>query len=177
MTTAINAISKDLFHKKLNKLYNNWVREYRSVMAGAENLDDQTKFIGEYLGYMALAGSHEQNLARISYFLDMQTPESEGKRMKIVFTFGSPDNILVYVDYLQDVDLDDIHSILGFEHMLVNQAQNQKWTKKSAAAFIKGVKDDFDFDVGEEEIVIDYAYKGKTLEVFVMTVSGEEPIL
>ncbi|MBI5633423.1 MAG: hypothetical protein HZA15_08105 [Nitrospirae bacterium] len=144
----------DHFQAELNKTLKAWARQYRKEMKGAPNLKEQINFIVEYVGYMALDGKIEETLTRISEFLDMQTPDSEDERMKISFTGGYPDDIFVYVDILQDVDLVDIHSMLNFYLMNVTLPGKNKWTKKAAADFFKGVENDFYFDFGRDEIML-----------------------
>lgn len=164
----------DHFQAKLDSAIKAWARQYRKEMKGTENLKEQINFIVQYVCSMALDGNNEQNLNRISYFLQMQDPESEGEKMKLLFTGGYPDDIVVYVDILQDVDLVDIHSILSFSLMEATQAGKKRWTKKSAEELFRGVENDFYYDFAEDELTLCDYYKGSSLTVFVQELYGDE---
>ncbi len=164
------------FQAELDKALKAWVRQYRKEMKGEPNLKAQIDFIVEYVCHMALDGNNEQNLDRISYFLQMQDPESEDEKMKISFTGGYPEDVFVYVDILQDVDLVDVHSMISFTQMEVTQAENMKWTEKSAEAFFKGVENDFYFDFGRDELLLWYTYEGCCLTVSVHEQYEDEDI-
>ncbi len=159
--------SGSLFRKEVSKLCKAWAKQFRLEMADADNLEAQIVFIDSYISSMELDGESEQTLGRIGYFLQMQTPESKGEMMKIIFASGYPDDAFVYVAGLQDIDLAEVYSLTHFEKMIVTQADNMKWTKKAADAFFREVEEDFYFDYTKDEITFDYAYKGNSLEVFV----------
>jgi len=89
--------------------------------SGEQFVEDQIKFIGQYLGFMLLAGPHQENLNRIQYFLYMQGAIKSEDDIEIRFLYGDPHEVYVYVNFLNDIDLADVYQITFYNSLLITR--------------------------------------------------------
>lgn len=149
------------FDKKLRAILKEWKPSYLSAcVKNGLDKEAQIEFISDYIGFMLLSGKREQNLQRIDYFLSMQL-EQDGKHFyRLIFY---PDEVTVYIDAHEDIDLDDIQSILNYEIISVRNKNYKKWSNKAAEKFVDRVKEDLDFD--GEDASLDFAITDNELTI------------
>lgn len=131
--------------------------------SGEQFVEDQIKFIGQYLGYMLLAGPHQENLNRIEYFLDMQGAIKSEENTEIRFMYGDPHEVYVYVNFLNDIDLADVYLITFYNDLFITREGEKKWTKRLADKFVEEVRSDLEFD--GDKVPLSYGIMGKELMI------------
>lgn len=131
--------------------------------SGEQFVEDQIKFIGQYLGYMLLAGPHQENLNRIEYFLDMQGAIKSEENIEIRFMYGDPHEVYVYVNFLNDIDLADVYLITFYNYLYITREGEKKWTKGIAKKFVEEVRSDLEFD--GDKVPLNYDIMGKELMI------------
>lgn len=130
---------------------------------GEQFVQDQIKFIGQYLGFMLLAGPHQENLNRIQYFLDMQGAIKRQDNIEIRFMNGDPHEVYVYVNFLNDIDLADVYQITFYNDLFVTREGGKKWTKRIEKEFVEEVRSDLEFD--GDKVPLSYGIMGKELAI------------
>jgi len=163
-------LSEKAMHSGVNAAYGKYVKRFLSECKkeasyhpechgdeegdefGEAFVNDQIEFIRQYLGFLLLAGPHEETLGRIKYFLNLQGMLKDEDEIELRFVGGEPDGVYVYVSCLNDIDLDDVHSITGFHTLLSYREGGKKWTKRTAKSFIEEVRSDLEYDGDEVKL-------------------------
>lgn len=170
MKSRVNAA----YEKYVKRFLSEWKKEdsYRPDCYGDDTCDDesgeqfvqdQIKFICQYLGFMLLAGPHQENLNRIQYFLDMQGAIKSQDKIEIRFLSGDPHEVYVYVDSLNDIDLADVYQITFYNCLLITREGGKKWTKRIVKEFVEEVRSDLEYD--GDEVSLSYEIMDKTLAI------------
>lgn len=170
MKSRVNAAHE----KYVKRFHSEWKKEdsYRPGCYGDDTGEDelgeqfveyQIKFIGQYLGFMLLAGPHQENLNRIQYFLNMQGAIKSEENIEIRFMNGDPHEVYVYVNSLNDIDLADVYQIIFYNDLFVTREGGKKWTKRIAKDFVEEVLSDLEFD--GDEVPLSYGILGKELAI------------
>ena len=134
-------------------LFNKWAREYKadlrketSAYNNTSFAKDHIEFIQRYVGYMLLDGTAPSNLERIERFLSMQKVVNDNAELEIHFEGGTAIEATVFVEDIRDVDIADVYSFTDFEEILVYKQRHGRWSRKSARAFVRALKEDVGFD-------------------------------
>lgn len=136
---------------RVNDIYLSWERRYladcratmpfMNVSGNGRFLEDQIEFIRMYLGFMLIDGpGWKQTVERVERFLSLQGPVPGKNTVEIHFVGGAPIEVIVCVEDLGDVDVGEVHSLVGFDAMYIYKSGRRRWTRKSADAFIMGLR-------------------------------------
>jgi len=157
-------LKPEVMRKMVNAAYSKYIKRFRSDWkkkecfrpecygddtsddeSGEQFVEDQIAFIGQYLGYMLLAGPHQQNLDRIRAFLDLQGGIMGQDKMEVCFMNGEPYEVYVYVHTLDDIDLADVHLATGYDTLLIKEAVEWGWTKPRLKQCVEEVREDLEY--------------------------------
>ena len=147
-------LTDDQFGASVSTLYSLWSEAYRVAFKKKRpkarldyykiKLKDQLEFVKLYLGFLMIDGNNKANLKRIMNFLMLQKVTSKGK-LEIHLVGGSPLEVIVHVNNLEEIDFADTQSLIGYDSIHILR-RDKKWTKRSADTITSEIKDDLEFD-------------------------------
>ena len=146
--------------------------------AGREQfiLEYQLYFISNY-AFMMQIGNDLSQIGRIGKFLNHQMPENEDNLMEFRFMGGTPVDVFLSVESLDDIDIADIYGLTTFGLMTIRSNDRKGWTKKDMDAIHRTIREDLEFDDYEVETAINIdPYCDYILEL-VVTMEDETPLL
>ena len=118
-----------------------WAEKYLSSVydddAGTVYFAGRDQFIREYqlffisnYAFMMQLGNDLSQIGRIEKILNHQMPENEDKLMKFRFMGGTPVDVFLSAESLDDVDIADIYGLTAFRSMNIRRNDRKSWTKK-----------------------------------------------
>jgi len=151
------------------KLYSNWKKAFQTAckkkppeaaaeVAGQEEstlVKDQVQFIEEMISNIIIDGATSETFDRVRDFLLLQTYPTTGAHMEFHFIGGSPVDVFLFADSIDDIDIADAYSLTLFDLILVTREHGKDWDKKAAEAIIEQIYDDLSFDFDEVSISYD----------------------
>jgi hypothetical protein len=137
--------------------------------AGLEKfiLEYQLFFISNY-AFMMQVGNDLSQIERIEKFLNQQMPGNEDKLMEFRFMGGTPVDVFLSVESLDDIDIADIYGLAAFRSMTIRRNDRKGWTKKDMVSIQRTIREDLEFDGYEVETTINFdPYCDNALELAV----------
>lgn len=162
-------MAKPVSEEKIWKLYTNWKRAFLAAckknppeavacVDGKKEstlVKDQVSFIQEMVANIVIDGATPQTFERVRDFLLLQTYPTTGAHMEFHFIGGSPVDVFLFADSIDDIDIADAYSLTLFDLILVYRAHGKDWDKEAVETIIEQIYDDLSFDFDEVSISYD----------------------
>ena len=146
--------------------------------AGLEKfiLEYQLFFISNY-AFMMQVGNDLSQIERIEKFLNQQMPGNEDKLMEFRFMGGTPVDVFLSTESLDDIDIADIYGLTTFRSMTIRSNDRKSWSKEDMVSIQKAIREDLESDDYEVKTTINFdPYCDNALELAV-TMEDETPLV
>ena len=164
-----------------------WAERYLSSVydddAGTVYFAGREQYIREYqlffisnYAFMMQLGNDLSQIGRIEKFLNQQMPGNEDNLMEFRFMGGTPVDVFLSAESLDDIDMADIYGLTAFRSMNIRRNDRKSRTKKDMVSIQRTIREDLESGGYEVETTINFdPYCDNALELDV-TMEDEIPL-